>query len=525
MTTAEVSTPQRLSVLDDAFMSRLAQSVAVTAERPHRDILCPFDGAVIGSVPIGTADDVDAAFERARRAQKEWAATPVKARAQILSRFHDLLFRHEQQMLDIIQSETGKARSSAFEENLHTAITARYYSNTAAKVLRPQHRHGAIPGMTATTVHHHPVGVVGVIAPWNYPLTLSVSDAIAALAAGNAIVLKPDSQTPFSALYAVQLLKEAGLPKDLFQVVTGPGSVVGTAIVESCDYLMFTGSTSTGRTLAQQASDRLIGFSAELGGKNPMIVASDADITAAVEGLIIGAFSNSGHLCVSIERLYVVDSVWDDFIPALVDRVRAMTLGAGFDWEIEMGAISSQSQLDTIEQMVADAVDKGATILTGGKARPDLGPQFYEPTLLTDIPDDAALAREEVFGPVVSVWRVADEAEAIAKANDTSYGLNASVWAKPSTGVRIATQLQAGSVNINDGYAASFASVDAPMGGMKSSGVGRRQGAEGLLRFTEAQTVTVQRIMPIAMPMLPRETYAKLAGGLMRAGKTLRILT
>ena len=525
MTTADVSATERISVLDDGFVRRLSDSVSMTAQRPTRDITCPFTEEVIGSVPVGTADDVTAAFERARRAQKSWAATPVKERAQVLSRFHDLLFRNEKQMLDVIQSETGKARSSAFEEFIHTAITARYYSNTAAKVLRPQRRHGALPSMTNTAVYHHPVGVVGVIAPWNYPLTLSVSDAIAALAAGNAIVLKPDSQTPFSALYAVQLLREAGLPEDLFLVVTGPGSVVGTAIVENCDYLMFTGSTSTGQLLAQQASERLIGFSAELGGKNPMIVASDADIPAAVEGLVIGAFANSGHLCVSIERLYVVDSVWDDFIPALVDRVQAMTLGSGYNWEVEMGAISSKSQLDTIEELVGDATAKGATVLAGGKARPDLGPLFYEPTLLTDIPEDARLAREEVFGPVVAVWRVADEAEAIAKANDTNYGLNASVWAKPSTGVRIATQLQAGSVNVNDGYAASFASVDAPMGGMKTSGVGRRQGAEGLLRFTEAQTVTVQHVMPMSMPVLPRKTYAKLAGGLMLAGKKLRILT
>ncbi|MDO5030413.1 MAG: succinic semialdehyde dehydrogenase [Corynebacterium sp.] len=525
--TASTATSHRNSIrnpLDEALVTRLLKRVTVADQSDTKTISTPFTGEELAQIPVGTQSDVDEAFKRARAAQKVWARVSMAQRRDVLHHFHDLLFTHSDKILDVLQAETGKNRASAHEELIHTAITARYYGNQAEKMLAPKKAHGAIPVLSQTTVYHHPKGVVGVISPWNYPLTLAISDALAALMAGNAIVLKPDSTTPFTALLAVDLLYRAGLPDDVFQVVPGPGRVVGQSIVSQCDYLMFTGSSETGRGLAQQAGERLIGFSAELGGKNPLIVAEDANVDRAVEGARIGAFTNSGHLCVSIERIYVADAVWDEFVPAFTDRVKAMSLGIGYDWEIEMGCLQSQSQFDTVKTMVDEAIEAGATVLAGGRPRPDLGPLFYEPTVLTDVPEDVALLTEEVFGPVVVLHRVADVHEGIAKANDSRYGLNASLWTSPKRAKELAPQIEAGSVNVNDGFAASFASVDAPMGGFKESGVGRRQAEDGLLKYTDAQTVTVQRITPVSMPALPRETYAKVFNGVLQLGKKLRIL-
>ena len=274
---------------------------------------------------------------------------------------------------------------------------------------------------------------------------------------------------------------------------------------------MFTGSTATGRIVAEQCARRLIGFSAELGGKNPMIVLDGIDLDKTVEGAVRACFSNSGQLCISIERMYVEDAVYDRFVPAFAERVRGMRLAAGRSWDAEMGSLVSEDQLKTVTRHVDDAVTKGARVLAGGTARPDVGPLFYEPTVLEGVTEDMELMREETFGPVVAVYRVRDADEAVQHANDTCYGLNASVWGPASRAERIATRIQAGTVNVNEGYAAAWASHDAPMGGMKDSGVGRRHGREGILKYTEAQTVSVQRAIPIApMKGQSHEQYAKL---------------
>jgi succinate-semialdehyde dehydrogenase/glutarate-semialdehyde dehydrogenase len=400
------------------------------------------------------------------------------------------------------------------------AMTARYYANTAARHLKAVRRQGALPGLTRTTEHHHPKGVVGVISPWNYPFTLAISDAIPALLAGNAILIKPDAEAPFTALLGVELLHDAGLPRELFQVVTGAGRVLGTPMIEQVDFLMFTGSVATGRIIAEQCGRRLIGFSAELGGKNPMIVLSDADIGNTVEGAVRACFSNSGQLCISVERMYIEDGIYDRFVPAFVERVKKMRLAAGLRWDVEMGSLVSQDQLDVVVRHVDDAVSNGAKVLAGGRARPDLGPLFYEPTVLEGVTDQMALAREETFGPAVALYRVRDVEEAIERANDTCYGLNASIWSTPSRGAQVATRIQAGTVNVNEGYAAAWASHDSPMGGMKDSGAGRRHGREGILKYTESQTVAVQRGVPVGpIPGMPNNRYARLMTASLKALK------
>jgi succinate-semialdehyde dehydrogenase/glutarate-semialdehyde dehydrogenase len=444
---------------------------------------------------------VQAALERAREAQARWARTSFAERRRILLRFHDAVLARQDEILDLLQLEGGKARRHAFEEVLDVAIVARYYANTAERHLRPRRKRGALPLLTATWEHHQPLGVVGIISPWNYPLTLSISDALPALAAGNAVVLKADSQTPFSALWGVAALEECGLPAGLMQVITGSGSELGPHLIDGSDYMMFTGSTATGRTVAERAARNLTGASMELGGKNAMIVLDDAKISRAVEGAERALFSNAGQLCISIERLLVHEAVGEEFTRRLVERVKAMKLGTGLDYRAAMGSLISRTQLETVTRHVDDAVGKGARVLAGGRARPDLGPCFYEPTLLEGARDGMTLFRDETFGPVVALSRFSDTEEVIARANDSDYGLNFSLWTRDTRrGRELATRLHAGTVNVNEGYAAAWASVDAPMGGMKASGLGRRHGAEGIRKYTEAQTVAVQRLLPIAPP-------------------------
>ncbi len=479
-----------------ARWAHLPALVATAADRPTLDVHSPTDGAVVGRVPLGTPDDVELAAARARAAQTAWAALPLGRRVAVVRRFADLVLRDEAELLDLCQAESGKSRVSAFAELSDIVLTAAYYGRTAASHLRPRRRRGAVPVLTRTVEHHRPKGVVGIIAPWNYPLTLAVSDAIPALLAGNTVVLKPDSATPLSALALVALFREAGLPDDALGVVTGPGRELGPAMIDRVDYLMFTGSTATGRTVARQCAERLIGCSAELGGKNPAIVLDDADLDRTVEGLAEACFANTGQLCVSIERIYVTPGIADAFVAAFADRVAGMRVGPGTDWDVEVGSLVSESQLDTITAHVDDAVGKGARVLAGGRPLPELGPLFYAPTVLTDVPDDAVLARAETFGPVVAIYRVADADEAVARANDTEYGLNSSVWSR-RRGAEVAVRLRAGTVNVNEGYAAAWASHDAPMGGMGISGLGRRHGREGILKYTEAQTIAEQRLMQV----------------------------
>ncbi len=514
------------SPLDPALVARLAGLVTAAEGRATQSSYSPFDGALIGDVPTCTPEDVDEAVRRARTAQVRWAARPVAERCRILLRFHDLLLAEQKQVLDVTQVETGKARHNAFEELADAAMTARYYAHSAPRHLKATRRQGAVPGLTKTVEHHHPKGVVGVISPWNYPLTLAVSDAVPALLAGNAVVLKPDAQTPFTALIAVELLVRAGLPRELFQVVTGAGPELGPPMIERVDYLMFTGSTRTGRIIAEQCARRLIGFSAELGGKNPMLVLADCDLDKTVEGAVRACFSNSGQLCISVERMYIEDAVYDRFVPAFVDRVQRMRIGSGLGWEPEMGSLVSKAQLDVVRRHVDDAVAKGARVLTGGRPRPDLGALFYEPTVLEGVSDGMELMRDETFGPVVAVSRVRDADEAVERANDTCYGLNASIWSSAKRGAEIAPRIQAGTVNVNEGYAAAWASHDSPMGGMKDSGVGRRHGREGILKYCESQTVAVQRLLPVGpIPGMALERYAKVMTVAARALKKTPFVT
>ena len=483
----------------------------------------PISGQPLAHVPQSSDADVAEAFTRARRAQQQWARTDLDERAAILLRLHDLVLDRQDEIMDLICWESGKARKHAFDEPLHIALTARYYARTAHDHLDTRRKLGVVPGLTRVEVNRLPKGVVGVISPWNYPFTMALCDGLPALLAGNAVVAKPDSQTVLTALLGAELLEEAGFPRDLWQVVAGPGSQVGTSIVQRADHVSFTGSTATGRLIATQCAERLVGCSLELGGKNPMLVLRDADVERAAEGAVRASFSNAGQLCVSMERLFVADQVYDRFVDRFVARTEAMALGATLEWGTDMGSLISQAQLDTVTAHVEDALGRGARVLTGGRPRPDLGPYFYEPTILEGVSPEMTCFGDETFGPVVSLYRFHDEADAVARANAGDHGLNASIYSQDGARAReIARHVLCGTVNINEAFGATFASIDSPMGGMRQSGLGRRQGSEGILRYTETQSVATQRLIRFA-PMygMSDQAYARVMNAHLRLMKKL----
>jgi len=471
----------------------------------------PYTQAPIADLPMATPDDVAQAFEIARTAQRQWRDTQIREREAVMLRFHDLVLERQDEVLDLIQTENGKTRRDAFLEVADMALTSRYYARTARALLKPSRRRGAFPLLTHATELRHPKGVVGVVSPWNYPFSLAAGDTIPALLAGNAVVQKPDTQTALTALWAATLMDEAGLPPGLWQIVLGSGRTIGSTLMDNADYMMFTGSTATGRKIAADAGHRLIGASLELGGKNALIVLDDANPDRAAEGAVRAVFSSSGQLCISVERMYVHRGIYDDFVARFTARVKALRLGTAYDYSCEVGSLTSTSQLETVVEHVGDAVAKGATVLAGGKSRPDVGPLFHDPTVLADVAPGMKLYRDETFGPVVSVYAFDDDDEAVALANDTSYGLNASVWTREGArGRALAARLHAGTVNVNEAFAAAWGSVDAPMGGMGDSGLGRRHGAGGLLKYTEAQTVAHQRLLGFAPPRgVPYGLWAK----------------
>ncbi len=494
----------------EALLRELASFAAPSASGGESiTVETPLTGEILGEVPRNSPEDVRRAANRAREAQKEWREVPVSERSRIFLRFHDLVLDRQNEALDLIQLETGKARRHALEEVLDTAIVSRYYARTAKSFLKTKHRRSAFPFITSTVEHRHPRGVCAFIAPWNYPLDLAATDAIPALIAGNAALIKPDTGTPFTALWAAKLMWEAGVPGELVQIVIGSGAELGAAVIEESDFVTFTGSTETGRIVAKRAAENLTGFSLELGGKNAMLVLEDADLDRTVIGAERAAFSGSGQLCVAAERIYVHKSIYDEFKKRLVERIGEMRLDANLDFTADMGSLASEKQLRRIESHIEDAVSNGAKILAGGKPRPEIGPYFFEPTILEGASEEMALFHEETFGPVASLFRFESEDEAIKLANDSDFGLHFSVWTRDEKrGRSIAARLEAGTVGVNDAYASAWSATDAPMGGFKNSGVGRRHGGEGILKYTEAQTVSTQRV---EIPVGDAERYARAA--------------
>ncbi|HWJ82308.1 MAG TPA: succinic semialdehyde dehydrogenase [Nocardioides sp.] len=495
--------PARPAWVDADRIARMTRWVSRSDDNGADPIepLAPYDGRPTARVPASTAGDVALAATAARLAQGPWAQLPAGTRAAVVLRFHDLLLERQDEVIDLIQWEMGKNRFSAWQEIPQVATIARHYARHGGEYLKPHRVRGAMPGLTKVQEVRVPKGVVGIISPWNYPLYLGVGDVIPALLAGNAVVSKADSQTPLTLLWTRDLMAEAGLPEDLWKIVAGPGSVVGNALIDHVDHICFTGSTATGRQVGRRAGERLISASLELGGKNPMIVRADADVAAAAAGCIAAAFANTGQMCIHIERVIVHDDVYDAFRSALLEGVAALRIGQSYTFAHDIGSLASPAQLTAVSGHVDDARKGGATVLAGGHHRLDLGPLVYAPTVLEGVTGEMDVCLEETFGPVVSLYRVSSDAEAIARANEGSYGLSASIWSRDTARAEeMAPRVRAGSVNINDGAGAAAGSIEAGMGGMGDSGIGRRHGAEGIRKYTESQTIATQRLVPFGPP-------------------------
>ena len=518
-----MSEPRTRPDFDWAEIERVVGHVVASDDAVRTAQLSPLDLQPMVEIPHSSEADVDRAFGEARAAQPAWAATPLAERVAIINRFHDLVLEEQAALCDVVQWENGKARTSAMDEILDVANVCRYYAQTAPALLTAKKRRGAFPIVTRVREVRHPIGVVGVISPWNYPLTLAITDAIPALLAGNAVVLKPDLQTTLTAAMAVDLLYEAGLPQQVLRLVAGEGPIAGPYVTDRADYLMFTGSTRVGREVAARAGQRLIGCSLELGGKNSCIVLPDAELDVAVDVAVRGAFANSGQLCIGTERILVPATREREFTEAFVEAVERLALGSVIDWGSDMGPLISRAQLERTQSQLADAVAKGASVLTGGTARPDLGPLMFAPTVLAGVTDEMVICKTETFGPVCSIYTYADETELLQRVNDTEYGLSAAiVSASPTRARELARKLRVGAVNINEAFGAAYASIDAPMGGMHASGVGRRHGAEGLLKYTEVQTIATQSPwLPLGPGRFTDEQWATLGTRALRLMKAL----
>jgi acyl-CoA reductase-like NAD-dependent aldehyde dehydrogenase len=434
---------------------------------------------------------------RGRAAQPDWAAIGFDGRGRVLRRMQQWMLEHAEDVIGVICSETGKAYEDAQIAEFSYGVSAcGFWANAAPRYLADERLHSSAVLVRGKRLlsRYRPFGLIGVIGPWNYPLSNSFGDCLPALAAGNSVILKPSEITPLTGLALAEGLRESGLPDDVFQVATGRGET-GAAVVDVVDMVMFTGSTDTGRKVGVRAMERLIPASLELGGKDPMIVLADADIERAANHASYYSMLNCGQSCVSIERVYVEAPVYDEFVNRVVDKVRALRQGppAGAG-SVDVGSLAFPPQVGVVEQHVRDAVVKGAEVLVGGSRGSHNGGYWFEPTVLTDVTHDMECMREETFGPTLPIMRVRDVEDAIRLANDSPYGLSAAVFSRDiHRAEAVARRLEAGTVTINDALV-NYTALELPMGGGKpSSGIGRRHGAEGIRKYCAQQSLLISR--------------------------------
>ena len=449
----------------------------------------PARGTLIGTVPRQPRAEVEDAIARARAAQPAWAGLPVRERGALLKSARRRFVAARGEIIDLLARETGKPRFDATGEAVAVCLDVRSVCRYAPRALAPRAVSRGLPFGKRRLVLHKPHGVVGVIGPWNAPLTLTLGDALYALAAGNTVVVKPSEVTPLAVSRAVRAMSEA-LPSGVLQVVNGDRPT-GAALVDLVDMIAVTGSPQTGRRVMERAAERLTPVLLELGGKDPMIVLEDANLERAANAAVWGGFFMAGQVCMSVERVLVVESVADEFTRLLVEKTAALRVGPN-DRETDLGPLTTAAQLAIVERHVADAVAHGAVAATGGARRSDLGPLFYAPTVLTGVAPGMEVMRDETFGPVLPVCRVRDEEEALALANRSPFGLNASIWTSDvARGLRLARRVDSGCVCIND-CILNAGDPELPFGGVKQSGLGTRHGGiDGIRAFTRPCAVRI----------------------------------
>jgi succinate-semialdehyde dehydrogenase/glutarate-semialdehyde dehydrogenase len=468
---------------------------------PRLDSIDPATGDVIAQFELTLAQEIPQVFERARQAQAEWSRVTVRERCAGLARLRNVLFARRQEIAEVITRESGKPHvESLFAEILLALDTIDYYARRTPGLLKPERvpHHNLAMKAKKGWLHYEPWGVIGIISPWNYPLAVPMGTIVPAIAAGNAVVLKPSELTPWCGSVIGELLDQAGFPPGLLQVIQGGGEA-GAAMIapgegRGPDKVVFTGSVATGKNVAEACARNLIPCVLELGGKDAMIVLADADLEIASSAAVWGGLTNCGQACLSVERIYVDQRVVEKFTNLCVAKVKKLKLGNGLDADVEIGPMIRPAQVARLEAQLADAVSRGARVLTGGKRRSDLSECYFDPTVLSDVNHSMLLMREETFGPVLAIQSVISVDEAVRLANDSEFGLGASVWTRDTfNGKRIAARLNAGAVQVNDVLSA-FGICEAPHGGRRTSGWGRSHGRHGFAELVQVKYVDVDRL-------------------------------
>ncbi len=456
----------------------------------------PATGELITTIPVLGSDEIAEMVKRARAAQPAWEAMGFEARGRIMRRAQKWMLDNADRVIDVVVSESGKTHEDAQLADLGYTVSALgFWAKEAEKYLadeRVPSWNNPVAAGKKLVIRYAPVGVAGIIGPWNYPIANSFGDCIPAMMAGNSVVLKPSEVTPLSSLLMQEMMVECGLPEDVFQIATGDGST-GAALIRHVDVIMFTGSSRTGRSVMKEAADALIPCYLELGGKDPMIVCRDADIERAANAASFYSMNNGGQVCISVERVYVEEPVYDAFVQKVTDNIRQLRQGAPAGvGSVDIGAVTFPPQVDIIDSHVKDAVAKGAKVLTGGHPRSGPG-RFYEPTVLVDVDHSMTCMTDETFGPTIPIMKISDPAEGVRLANDSEYGLQASVWTKDvRRGEELARQIHAGVVCVNDAQV-NYTALNLPMGGWKESGLGTRHGANGIRKYTKIQSLLITR--------------------------------
>jgi acyl-CoA reductase-like NAD-dependent aldehyde dehydrogenase len=456
----------------------------------------PATGDLVTEVPLLGAKELRTAARTAREAQPGWEALEFEGRARVLRRAQKWMLDNADRIIGVVVSETGKTHEDAQLADLgYTVAALGFWAKEAPGYLadeRVPSWNNPIAAGKRLIIRYAPVGVVGVIGPWNYPIANSFGDCIPALAAGNSVILKPSELTPLSSLLMAEMMRECGLPEGVFQVATGDGST-GAALIGEVDCVMFTGSTNTGKSVMKAAAEALVPCYLELGGNDPMIVCADADVERAANAAAFYSMNNGGQVCISVERVYVEEPVYDDFVSRVTANVRRLRQGepAGIG-TVDVGAVTFAPQLEIVGSQVRDAVEKGAKVLVGGHPRSGQG-RFFEPTVLVDVDHTMRIMREETFGPTLPIMRVADVEQAVQLANDSTYGLQASVWTSDvKRGEALARRIEAGVVCVNDAQM-NYSALNLPMGGWKASGLGTRHGANGIRKYCKVQSLMITR--------------------------------
>ena len=456
----------------------------------------PATGELITTIPVLGSDEIAEMVKRARAAQPAWDAMGFEERGRIMRRAQKWMLDNADRVIDVVVSESGKTHEDAQLADLGYTVSALgFWAKEAEKYLadeRVPSWNNPVAAGKKLVIRYAPVGVAGIIGPWNYPIANSFGDCIPAMMAGNSVILKPSEVTPLSSLLMQEMMVECGLPEDVFQIATGDGST-GAALIRHVDVIMFTGSSRTGRSVMKEAADALIPCYLELGGKDPMIVCRDADIERAANAASFYSMNNGGQVCISVERVYVEEPVYDAFVQKVTDNIRQLRQGAPAGvGSVDIGAVTFPPQVDIIDSHVKDAVEKGAKILTGGHPRSGPG-RFYEPTVLVDVDHSMTCMKDETFGPTIPIMKISDPEEGVRLANDSEYGLQASVWTKDvRRGEELARQIHAGVVCVNDAQV-NYTALNLPMGGWKESGLGTRHGANGIRKYTKIQSLLVTR--------------------------------